>query len=210
MMEAQDILVCTGCDAVYGRTPLQPQEVARCTRCGTELDRHPGQLRQKILPLTIAGLIMFLIANFFPIVEIQFRGLRSETTLLGAVSILYAEGMSLVAFLVLVTTLLFPVAQLLILAYLLAFLSLDRHPQGFVTLVRLLQSLRPWGMVEVFLLGIVVALVKLYSLANVVLGPALLAFAVLTVLLTVVLSFNPGEFWQLATLRSKDSKAARP
>ena len=198
MTEVPDVLVCASCDAVCARTPLQPMELARCPRCGLELDRHPGGLRQQILPLTVAGLVMFLIANLFPIVEIEVRGLHSQTTLMGAVATLHAEGMSLVALLVLATTLLFPFAQLLILTYLLVPLSLARHPRGFALLVRLMQTLRPWGMVEVFLLGVLVALVKLYSLATVILGPALLAFAALTVLLTLVLSFNPREFWRMA------------
>ena len=50
-----------------------------------ELDRHPGQQERRILPLTVACLIMFAIANLFPIVEIELQGLRSQTTLAGAV-----------------------------------------------------------------------------------------------------------------------------
>ena len=197
MIEVPELQVCAGCDAVVSRQPLLPLEVARCPRCAMELDRHPGGLRKKVLPLAVAGLVMFLIANLFPIVEIRIGGLQSQTTLAGAVVMLNAGGMSVVAFLVLLTTLLFPLAQLLILIYLLVPLSLARRPFGFVTLVRLMQVLRPWGMVEVFLLGVLVALVKLYSLATVILGPALWAFAALTVLLTVVLSFNPREFWRV-------------
>jgi paraquat-inducible protein A len=197
MKEAPDTVVCPGCDAVYGRTPLRPRDVARCPRCGTELDRHPGEQERRILPLTVASLIMFAIANLFPIVEIELRGLTSQTTLAGAVMALSAEGMSLVALLVLATTILFPLLQLCILAYLLVPLSRERRPVGFALLVRAMQSLRPWGMIEVFLLGVLVAIVKLSSMATVVPGPALWAFVALTVLLTAVLSFNPGAFWEM-------------
>jgi paraquat-inducible protein A len=64
--------------------------------------------------------------------------------------------------------------------------------------VKLLQMLRPWGMVEVFLLGVLVAIVKLGSMAQVIPGAALWAFVGLTVLLTVVMSFNPRAFWEMA------------
>lgn len=207
MKEVPDTVVCPGCDALYSRAPLRPRDVAHCPRCGTELDRHPGQQQRRILPLTVASLIMFAIANLFPIVEIELRGLTSQTTLAGAVVALGAEGMSLVALLVLATTILFPFLQLCILAYLLVPLSRERRPAGFALLVRVMQSLRPWGMIEVFLLGVLVAIVKLSSMATVVPGPALWAFMALTVMLTAVLSFNPGAFWEM-TFRPKDGEGA--
>lgn len=197
MKEVRDIIVCEGCDTVYARVPLRTREVARCACCGTELERHQGGQQQRILPLTLASLIMFLIANLFPIVEIELRGLRSETTLFGAVLALAGEGMSLVAMLVLVTTLLFPLLQLLILLWLLLPLQKQHRAAGFAWLVRIMQSLRPWGMVEVFLLGVLVAIIKLSSMATVLPGPALWAFMALTVLLTVVVSFDPRGFWDM-------------
>jgi paraquat-inducible protein A len=199
MKEVPDAIVCEGCDALYRRTDLRPREVARCERCGTELERHLGEQRAHILPLTIASLIMFAIANLFPIVEIELRGLSSQTTLAGAVIVLAGEGMSPVALLVLATTILFPLLQLCILAWLLVPLARGLRPApGFAWLVRAMQSLRPWGMIEVFLLGVLVAVVKLSSMATVLPGPALWAFMALTVLLTAVLSFNPRAFWEMA------------
>ena len=98
-----DTIVCQGCDAIYARPTLQPRDVARCPRCHCELDRHNGAQRQRILPLTVASLVMFAIANGFPIVEIEMQGLHSQTTLLGAVVALSAEGRSLVALLLLMS-----------------------------------------------------------------------------------------------------------
>lgn len=198
MKEAPDAIICEGCDAVYRRVALQPREIARCPRCGTELDRHAGGQRARLLPLTVACMMLFAIANLFPIVEIQVQGLASRTTLAGAVVALSAEGMPPVALLVLATTILFPLLQLTILFYLLVPLARERRPAGFGILVKALQSLRPWGMVEVFLLGVLVAIIKLHSLAEVIPGPALWAFAALTVLLTAVLSFDPQAFWEMA------------
>lgn len=203
MKEVPGTIVCEGCDAVYRRAPLRPREVARCPRCGTELERHPGEQQRRILPLTVASLIMFAIANLFPIVEIELQGLRSQTTLAGAVVALTAEGMSPVALLVLATTILFPLLQLCILAWLLVPQAGRRQAPGFAVLVRAMQSLRPWGMIEVFLLGVLVAIVKLSSLATVLPGPALWAFVALTVLLTAVLSFNPRAFWEMAAQRAE-------
>lgn len=198
MKEVPGLVVCEGCDAVYRRPTLAPREIAHCQRCGTELARHPGMQQRRLLPLAVACLILFAIANLFPIVEIELQGLRSQTTLTGAVVTLAGEGMSVVALLVLATTLLFPLLQLCALCYLLVPLARGIRPPGFAGLVGLLQALRPWGMVEVFLLGVLVAIIKLSGMAEVVAGPALWAFIGLTVLLTVVVSFDPRGFWELA------------
>ncbi len=197
MEPVPDTIVCPGCDAVYTRPTLRPRDVSRCPRCSTELDRHNGEQRRRILPLTIASLLMFAVANGFPIVEIELQGQRSQTTLFGAVIVLGSEGRSLVALLLLATTLLFPLLQLCILTYLLVPLSQQRRPAGFAALVRAMQTLRPWGMIEVFLLGVLVAIIKLSSIATVLPGPALYAFMALTVLLTAVVSFNPRGFWEM-------------
>ncbi len=197
MTELPDTIVCEGCDAVYRKVPLQRREIARCPRCGTELERHLGAQRQRLLPLAVASLITFAIANIFPIVEIELSGLRSRTTLLGAVVALAEEGRSIVALLLLATTLLFPLLQLIIMVWLLVPLAKGQRPRGFALLVRAMQSLRPWGMVEVFLLGVLVAIVKLSSMATVLPGPALWAFMALTVMLTAVLSFDPHGFWEM-------------
>ncbi|MDY7579630.1 paraquat-inducible protein A [Herbaspirillum sp. RTI4] len=203
MEELPDILVCEECDAAYRRITLRPHEVSRCLRCNAELDRHVGDWVGRIFPLTLASLVLLLLANCFPIIELELNGLRSQTTLIGAVMMLAREGRPLVATLVLVTTLLFPLLQMLILAYLLAPSSQQRRPPGFAWLLRVVQDLRPWGMIEVFLLGILVALVKLLKIATVIPGVALWAFAALTVLLAAIVSLSPHYFWRWVELPPK-------
>lgn len=206
MHEVPDVIACEGCDALHKRVRMQSGDVARCRRCGTELERHPGHLRERILPLTVASLILFAIANVFPIVEIEIRGITSQTTLIGAVVALSSEGRALVGLLVLATTILSPLLQLSVLLYLLIRSGDDAPPAGFDWLLRTIQSLRPWGMIEVFLLGVLIAIVKLSSMAIVVAGVALWAFVALTLLLTAILSFDPRTLWR----RTSDSPRATP
>lgn len=208
MIEVPEAIVCESCDAVCQRRPLAHREVSHCPRCGAELERDTRGQQKHVLPLAVASLFMFAVANLFPIVEIELRGLRSQTTLAGAVMTLAAEGRSLVALLVLATTILFPLLQLLILVWLLVPLRKARRPAGFAFLVNCIQVLRPWGMIEVFLLGVLVALVKLSGMAQVIPGPALWAFGALTILLTAVLSFDPRGFWQMAQ-NARDDAGAR-
>lgn len=197
MQEITNLIACEHCDAVYKKLALANGEIARCIRCGNEMDRNAQQRRHHLLPLTIASLIIFVIANIFPIVEMELQGLHSQTTLIGAVVALATEGVSMVAVLVMATTILFPFLQMLILFYLLVpSKNTDGRP-GFSLLIRIMQTLRPWGMVEVFLLGVLVALIKLSNMATIIPGIALWAFCMLTVMLTVVVSFNPRYLWQL-------------
>ncbi|WP_137718381.1 paraquat-inducible protein A [Methylobacillus flagellatus] len=196
MKQRPDIVVCEECDAVYGKPALAHNEIARCLVCDAELERDTGNRLANLLPLTIASLILFVMANGFPIVEIELQGLSSQTTLFGAVLALNDGGMTLVALLVLATTILFPLMQLLTLLYLLRPVARRTHPPGRKLLLRLMQVVRPWGMVEVFLLGVLVALVKLSNMATVLPDIALWAFAALTITLTVVVSFNPRYLWR--------------
>jgi paraquat-inducible protein A len=195
MHEVPNVIACEGCDALYRRPELNRGEIARCPRCGTGLDRHPGRQHERILPLTIASLVLFAVANLFPIVEIEVRGVSSQTTLLGAVIALAGETRAEVAVIVLATTILFPLLQLTVLFYLLIPARHRGPPAGFDWLLRTIQSLRPWGMIEVFLLGVLIAIVKLSSMAAIVPGTALWAYITLTVLLTAVLSFDPRVLW---------------
>lgn len=201
MQEVPDLLACEECDAVHRRAALGRNEVALCSCCGAELERDMSAYSTRVLPLAIAGLFMYVIANAFPIVEMELQGIVSRTSLIGSVFFLNSEGMPFVASLVLATTVLFPLLQLLALIYLLVSVTRSGYHPAFNLLARLLHILRPWVMVEVFLLGAIVALVKLTSMATVVPGVALWAFGALTILLAAVSSFNPRYIWRIALLK---------
>ncbi|WP_188566216.1 paraquat-inducible protein A [Undibacterium terreum] len=207
MYEVPNLIACNGCDALYRRPLLRSKEIIHCRRCGTELDRDASKIRRQILPLTVASLIIFVISNCFPIIQIEMHGLSSSTTLLGSVLSLRSSGMDLVAMLVLTTTILFPLLHLVSLLYILLALANRRSAVGFNFLIRTMQRLRPWGMVEVFLLGVLVALVKLSSMATIVPGIALWSFGVLTVLLTAVTSFDLRLLWNMANSGNNGKEA---
>lgn len=101
------------------------------------------------------------------------------------------------AALVFATTQLFPLLDLLTTLALLGAISthMSPRPVWFAPLLRFVSGLRPWGMIEVFMLGVIVALVKLSHIAHVLPGIALWAFGVLTLLLAVILSTDPRTLW---------------
>lgn len=189
---------CHECDLLLRETEDSGRQGSvTCPRCGAELYRLCGDKLEPMLALTCAALVLLLLANLFPIVGLNIQGHLVETTVLGAARQLWQDNMPIVAILLFLTTVLIPLIELSALAWLLFPLNLGRRPPGFVTLFRCLQLAHPWAMVEVFILGVLVSLVKLSHLADVLPGPAIWCFGVLMLVLAGLSSMlEHRALWQ--------------
>lgn len=147
--------------------------------------------------ITLGALIVFLIAQCCPIVELEVGGAVSRATLLGAIRVLWQEQMQLVAVAVFAFTLLLPALELLALLHVTLALAMGHRPRGFNLLLRAAHAARRWGMTEVLMIGILITIVKMTSLATVVVQPGLFAFGALTLMLAIVVSFDPKLLWNL-------------
>jgi paraquat-inducible protein A len=193
--DVANLVCCEECDVVYKRVSLKKGEKALCLRCGATLYKNGRSLSQ-LLPLVIASLIVFVISNAFPIVKIDLQGNFSETTLLGAVMAMFHADRAFVAILVLLTTFIFPLSELLLLLYVLFPTTIWKiRPKGMAFALRVIRVFRIWGMIEVFLIGVLVTLVKLAVMVLIIPGIALWSFAVLTVLLVLVMSVSVNNIW---------------
>ena len=187
---------CPECDSLYRRRPLARGEVALCPVCGARLYRVPRLSPEQALALVVAALVAFLVANLHPIVAVRMQGVFNTATLFGSLLTLWDHGRPTAAGLVLLTAILVPLFDLLAMAALLGVTVRGaRRPPWFAPLLRLVLTLRPWGMVEVYMVGMLVALVKLSTYAQIMPGVALWAFAALTVLLAAVMTFDPRALW---------------
>jgi paraquat-inducible protein A len=189
------LAVCEYCDAVYRRHALCRGESARCRRCGSVLYRHHRLGSEAMLALSLTSLIVMLIANVTPIVYVKTSGQTSATTLWGAITSSWDEHIGVVAVLVALTLFFFPLLQMLLMTWVFAFLRAGRRPPGTVPVLLALKRLRPWGMIEVLMLGMLVAVVKLSTVFDVVPGIGLWSFGMLTFLVTLVASFDTNELW---------------
>jgi paraquat-inducible protein A len=172
--------------------------MACCPRCNAVLFRHTPDSLDRGLAFTLGALILFVVANVFPIVGLEVQGNLHAVSLIGAVDIIWDEGMIGVASLVFLTAILIPALELSLMLYVLLPVKLGQVPQGLAPILRVLQSVRPWSMTQVFMLGVLVSLVKLAHLAHVVPGIALWSFGGLILLLTAaVSSFNMHDLWNL-------------
>jgi paraquat-inducible protein A len=193
------LVACHECDLLQREVALRAGGTARCLRCGAELYRDRPASLDRALALTAGALLLFAIANSFPILGLALQGQVIHATLYDSVHRLWDEDMKSVAALVFATTIAIPALELGALAYLLAPVRFGRLPPHFALVFRVLQAVRPWGMVEVFMLGVLVSLVKLAHLAGVVPGIALGSFAALMLVLAAITAvFDPRTLWERA------------
>ena len=197
-MTSGTLTACHECDLLQREPVLQPGGVACCRRCHAVLYRHTPDSLERGLAYTIGAAILFITANMFPIVGLEVQGNLNAASLYGAVETIWNNDMKGVASLVFATTILIPAAEISLMLYVLLPLKFGRLPMELASILRILQSIRPWSMTQVFILGVLVALVKLTHLAHVVPGISLWAFGGLIVLLTAaVANFNTHELWSL-------------
>ena len=195
-MKTNNLVACPECDALQREVPLVPHGEAVCVRCGAELFRNkPGSL-DKTLALMIAAAIVFIGANTFPLMELEANGIRTQTTIFGTVLALQETGWPIIALLVLMTTIVIPFLQLALSLSMLVPLKLGHVPHALGWVSRTLDTLWPWGMVEVFLLGALVSLVKLTKIASVTTGGALFMIGAYSFLISAaVAAFDDRAFW---------------
>ena len=196
-VSAESLLACHECDLLQREVPLPIGATARCGRCGAVLYRNLPQGLERTLALTVASAVLLVIANVFPIVGLNAQGIQTSTTLFGAVLVLHDQDMSSVGALVFVTTILMPVLQIGATLCMLLPLQFGRAPRWLPTMFRLAGAARPWGMVEVFLLGTIVSLAKLAHMASLDPDVALWSFAALMLMLAAAdSSFDQRAWWK--------------
>lgn len=191
------LIVCHACDLVHHRDAIIDDARVRCVRCRAELYRTNGASIDTALALSVTAGVLLVLSNAYPLVALQLNGSGQATTLAGAALGLYHQGYTPVAALVFLTTLLVPLFQITALLYVLMPLRRGYRALGQNSVFRALTRLRPWAMCEVFMLGALVALVKLSALAEVVPGISLFAYGALMLTLSALTSVTPTEqFWR--------------
>ena len=169
----------------------------RCVRCRAPLQRPENGSIDAAIALALCALVLFLLSNAYPLVVIRANGVTRATTLMGAAAAFYSQDHVGLAALVFITTVLAPLLQIAGLLYLLIPLRRARQAPGQDTVFRLLAQVRQWIFVEVFMLGALVALVRLSAYARVIPGVALWSCGLLMLALAALTGrTTPGQFWQ--------------
>jgi paraquat-inducible protein A len=162
--------------------------------CGRVLARHHSLSVDQVFALTVAAAVLFLIANSYPLMTIELGGMRTEATVWGAALLMLHGWAAWPAAVIALSMFILPLLQIGLLLWVLAFARLGRRAPGLRGLMVTLHRSRPWSMTEVFLLGALVAIVKLSSWVHVAPGIGIWALAGLTILLAI-LSMVESRFW---------------
>ena len=190
------LIACHDCDLLQQEIPLKSGCAASCSRCGAILYRNATDSINRTLAYTLAASILFVLANIFPIFSIEIQGGGREINLSGAVRYLWEQQMKSVSLLVVLTTILIPALELVTMSYLLLSLKLRSIPVGHRILLRMISIVGPWSMIDVFMLGVLVSLVKLTNSFTVIPGVALWSFGALTFLFAATsASFSARDVW---------------
>ncbi len=176
------LFACPQCDTLHLDPDVPVDFSATCRRCGHVLYTPRANAFVRIFALALTSTILMVAAVFFPFIELEAAGLTNRTSVIDAV-LAFSSGLMLpLSFAVALLIVLIPTARLLAILYTLWPLARQRPPFAHArNAFRLAETLRPWSMAEIFIVGVSVALVKVAGLASVSFGPAFWAFAGLVI-----------------------------
>ena len=195
-MEA--ISVCETCGLVQNVAELEPGHIAACYRCDSTIATRKTNSVERTAAFSLAALILYIPANIFPILSMNYYGTHSESTVWDGCVNLFKDGQWLVAGIVFLASILIPLCKLAGLFFLVITTKLKsaRARQQRVWLYKVISVIGPWAMLDVFLLSILVALVKLQQIATILPGRGFFAFTAMVVFTILASSsFDPKLMW---------------
>lgn len=204
------LVACPHCDLVQRLPTLGPGGSARCPRCDEELWRRRERSLERTLALGIAAAILYVVANSVPMLGLTVAGHQAFTTVIGGVVHVWNDGRETVAMLVLFTAVVAPALQIAFILAIVLAARRPRPPHWVAILLRHHPTTQTWSMIEVMLLGVMVALIKIAELATVIPGLALFALGALVFLFAAIqATFDPREVWaRIAWAADVDHRAA--
>jgi paraquat-inducible protein A len=170
-------VACPFCDALQEAPRLPEGDAAHCCRCGEMLYQNRPRSLARATAFSSAALIFMVLVHIFPSITVDAGSVRRELTILEAAAAMYREGNLLVALAAVFFTVIAPLVLVGGLLYVAAPLRFGIALPGAKSVTRWFQLCEPWSMLEVFLLGILVALLKLGQVGDIHLGTGLWALA---------------------------------
>jgi paraquat-inducible protein A len=190
------LISCEACGLLV--RPAHADEPGYCPRCDTELEFRRHDSIQRTWALIIAAAVCYLPANILPIMISNQLGRVEEDTIISGVILLYNTGSAVLAGIVLIASVVIPLAKLIALAYLLITVQRGsvRKNRDRAKLYRLVEIVGRWSMLDVFVATFIVALIQLQPLMAVLPGTGVLFFGAVVVLTMLAAeSFDPRLIW---------------
>ncbi len=197
-MRRDDIITCPDCGLRQRLQSLPCGGTAECNRCHARIAKTHSDSLNRTAAFSLAALLLYVPANIYPIMRLDFYGIYKESTVWDGCVQLFKDGQVGIAIIVFLASLMVPLLKLLGLCFLVITTKLRSawFRPGRARIHRFIKAIGPWAMLDVFLLALLVALVKLGRVATVTTGPGLPAFTAVVVLtLFASASFDPKQIW---------------
>jgi paraquat-inducible protein A len=205
------LIACPDCDLLQRLPDLAPGASARCPRCDRELCRRRKDSLERTLALSLAAAALYIVANTLPMLGLTAVGHEASTTVLGGAEHLWRDGRETVAVLVLFTVVVAPALQIGFMLAIALGARREPAPRWVGTLLRHHPTTGTWSMIDVMLLGVLVALIKIAELATVIPGLALFALGALVLVMAAMeASFDPREVWSRVEWAEAGSRGTVP
>ncbi|MCA2013533.1 paraquat-inducible protein A [Cereibacter sphaeroides] len=200
----EDLIVCPACDALYRVPDVPIGGRGRCGRCRHSLAAPRKNAMARIVMLASTSLVLMTAAIFFPFIELSAGGMTRRSSVLDA-ALTFSQGITVpLALAVAAFIVVLPMIRLAAIVYALAPMSFGWHAAPYAKRAfRLAETLKPWAMAEIFVIGVAVALVKVAGLATVGLGTAFWAL----VLLVLVNILNDTFMCKLTLWRTLEHRS---
>jgi len=193
-----NLIICHQCFTLHEEAPIADGSKACCVECGGILYRYDTKLIDHGIALSITGLIFFILANVFPLVQIELLGVEQFITIPKTIFSLLDSGFYIVGLLCAFLIFIFPLMIFTINLVLFTLLKLERGEKWTKDLLILLSHITPWSMTDIFLISILVALVKLIGYAQIHMGIAFWALMVFVIIdIYIVKRIHLSELWML-------------
>lgn len=182
-------MLCHECHFSVKIPPLTHKQAAVCPRCGLQLTVYHHNASQRIIALATTSLIFLLASLPFEFLSFSASGQYQSIDILGSLWTLVEKDYAVLALVQAIVVLILPAFVLMSLLYLLVPLQLGLRPKKASWVVKTLFNLLPWTMAEIFLIGVLVSLIKIVSMADIGLGLSFFAFLLFTVFMTITLLY---------------------
>ncbi len=196
--ELDNLIICKKCHTLHKRVPLSENKKAFCSKCDILLYQNNSNMLDKTLALVIAAAISLFVAFKFTIVTINIQGLEQSLTLYGLFMVILEQQQYIVGVMFMFLIVIFPITIIFSMLILLTLMKIKKG--GYLTyrLLILLAHIRPWSMVDIFFISLLVAMVKLFDYAYIELGVSFVAL-IFTLILDIIITKNISfyDLWDL-------------
>jgi len=208
---AGELSACHECDHLHRYIPIPVGAKANCDYCGSLLYRHIPDSLNRSLALYLTALVLFFLANCFPFLSLTLGGRVVENILFSGGWAMYEMGMGELGLLIFFTSIGFPFIAIVGMLYLLISIRLGFTPPAMGPVYRFINMITPWGLVSVFMLGALIAIVKLQDIANVIIGVSFFALnALLIVYAAARTNFDPDILWSRTPYSNPTESELKP